>query len=741
MHAPAQIARSTADAARGAPRVSVVMAAYNAAPTLCDAIASVRRQTMPDWELLIIDDGSTDATLEIAEAVATRDARIKVLTQPNAGPSRARNRGIAAAQGAWLCFHDSDDWVSPDFLARLLAVAEGPHPADVVSCTFVGVDPHGEETTVYWAQDLPDPVSAMTRGPGVATISTIVRTELVRSLGGFDETLITAEDWDLWLRLARIGARFAAIPDRLAFYRKTPGSLSKKGRRLIEDALVVMDRAFARDPRLAGRAGPYPDGHPQEDRTDAQSLMVLYNVGIALASGEDPSPLIEMGPDISRWSLDAQGFAKHVLAGAAHGLACREEDVARHWSVVEPALARMGEALARRMGVSRQAAALCAHIEARALGAGAFPTPRRMDTVLALTLDLPCRLEDIKAEGCEALVLNLRCGQTWLGHAEVPVRAGAVTRTRLGAAIARSSRAWRLRPALTATGAPASPAFWAILLPRLIDPRRWRVAPEHAGAIAAHVKAHLVRETFAAVEAATMATRGAPPAAAIPPLRPAALGVRRVAAAILILRGLPQPSQEALRALLAALGAAGRTRLRLADWAAHQAAGLPPRSAPVVMTVDGQDIGPDDPIWRATAQGDWPLTVFVPTHGAGTPGAGWSFPAMQTIAGLGHEIAWRLPDDAAFGRMAPDALAAVVEEAAHRWTAALGVRPRTALAPLGLLDRTGVEVLRESGLQALLHPRAGLSWLDSDRMLQQAVRVWPFDTIDSVLRRAGAAND
>src|SRR5688572_9571182 len=124
-------------AADGTPRVSVITPAYNAARFLRDTIASVRSQTTSDWELIIVDDGSTDETVAIVERYALEDPRIRLLRQANAGPSAARNHGMRAARGPFFAFLDSDDQWLPQFLEHQLAVfAEYPDTSLVTANAF-----------------------------------------------------------------------------------------------------------------------------------------------------------------------------------------------------------------------------------------------------------------------------------------------------------------------------------------------------------------------------------------------------------------------------------------------------------------------------------------------------------------------------------------------------------------------------------------------------------------------------
>src|SRR2546423_3757367 len=103
----------------GKMQFSVIVPAYNAETTLADTLASLHDQTFPDWEAIIVDDGSTDRTAEIAASWAGQDNRFRLVRQANGGESAARNTGISAAQHNWLLFLDADDWVSRQYLQRM----------------------------------------------------------------------------------------------------------------------------------------------------------------------------------------------------------------------------------------------------------------------------------------------------------------------------------------------------------------------------------------------------------------------------------------------------------------------------------------------------------------------------------------------------------------------------------------------------------------------------------------------
>lgn len=182
-------------------RVSVIIPTYNRAALVTEAVASVLAQTRPDFELLVVDDASTDDT---ATALAPYAARIRLLRRESrGGVSAARNTGIAAARGEWLTFLDSDDLWLPEKLARQLAfLSENP---DLLICQT-------EETWVRRGVRVNPPLTHRKIGGLifyqslerclVSPSAVILHRRLIEQHGGFDEDLSAAEDYDLWLRLA-----------------------------------------------------------------------------------------------------------------------------------------------------------------------------------------------------------------------------------------------------------------------------------------------------------------------------------------------------------------------------------------------------------------------------------------------------------------------------------------------------------------------------------------------------------
>ena len=132
--------------------ISIVMPCYNCEASLARTVRCVQAQTVSDWELIAVNDGSTDGTGAALDALAQTEARMRVIHQPNGGVSRARNVGMAAAKGEWLAFADADDWLDADMLETLLALDDGR--ADILcgAYTIRHTDEGGREETLACAE-------------------------------------------------------------------------------------------------------------------------------------------------------------------------------------------------------------------------------------------------------------------------------------------------------------------------------------------------------------------------------------------------------------------------------------------------------------------------------------------------------------------------------------------------------------------------------------------------------------
>lgn len=252
------------------PRVSIVLATYNQATWLGRTIASVRAQRFADWELLVVDDGSTDDTAAVVAATGD-DARIHYLPGPRRERAAARNRGLRAARGEFVSFLDGDDLWEPDKLARQVATLDARADAGLCYTVARFVDETDRPLPIRKPPRLHEGwvFPASMRANFMILSSVMARRTLVAEVGGFDETLdpLGCEDWDLWLRLAR-RAPCCAVPDELTRYRihgaNTPGA------QVLASGLRVVERHYAL-PETARAAGM--------NRATAVARLLWYHAG------------------------------------------------------------------------------------------------------------------------------------------------------------------------------------------------------------------------------------------------------------------------------------------------------------------------------------------------------------------------------------------------------------------------------------------------------------------------------
>jgi GT2 family glycosyltransferase len=263
--------------------VSIITPAWNAVPYLTETIASVRAQTLQDWEWLIVDDGSVDGTAEIVRAAAAGDSRIRLLRQTNAGPSAARNRAMRAATGQWFAFLDSDDGWQPTFLEAQLAVFSVHPDTDLVTGTAINRGgPFDGQPTRPHADGYPTlSLAEMIQDETAVFIMTVFRRQVFDRIGEFDEAQWTSEDYDFWLRAVQAGFVLRRNPVPLGWYRIRGESLSRQRTRMIEGLITSYTKARARS-----RAGA-----PELQAIDVQiarfeSELLLEQAKVAIEQGQ-----------------------------------------------------------------------------------------------------------------------------------------------------------------------------------------------------------------------------------------------------------------------------------------------------------------------------------------------------------------------------------------------------------------------------------------------------------------------
>ncbi len=235
-------------------QISVILPVYNGASTIADTIDSVLGQTFQEFELIIIDDGSTDDTVSVIETI--NDDRLHIHQFENAGQGESRNRGAALAQGEYLSFIDADDLWTPEKLESQWQALQ-THPEAAVAYSWTDhIDEHNQffrsgphlpfSGDVYKKLIISDFVGS---GSNV-----LIRKLAFDEVGGFAPHLTPAEDWDLWVRLAA-KYEFVVVPQVQILYRTVTTSSSFNLAKMEASSLQVMERIFAQaPPELQGLA-------------------------------------------------------------------------------------------------------------------------------------------------------------------------------------------------------------------------------------------------------------------------------------------------------------------------------------------------------------------------------------------------------------------------------------------------------------------------------------------------------
>lgn len=226
------------------PKVTVIMPAYNAGRYIAKAIESVLAQTLQDWELIVVDDGSTDDTSSLVAAYS--DPRIRCMHQKNQGPAAARNRGVQHSSGQFLAFLDADDWWDQHCLEFLVATLEvQPEQYAVAHCDWAYASDVGgvgaKQSSRFSHEDAL--ATLVLRNPFVIHAA-LVRRTAVLAVGGFPTETPALEDWEFWLSLAIAQYRFVHLPKLLAYYYLRPGSKSKDANARKADRLATLERLW-----------------------------------------------------------------------------------------------------------------------------------------------------------------------------------------------------------------------------------------------------------------------------------------------------------------------------------------------------------------------------------------------------------------------------------------------------------------------------------------------------------------
>ncbi len=236
------------------PKVSVVVPAYNVSHYIEDALRSLQHQSFKEFEVLIVDDGSTDNTAEIVKPYVKSDPRFQLWQKQNGGLSSARNHGIRHARGEYIALLDGDDVYHPDKLARHVATLNHHPEVGVVYSASQAIRDDGKPTPIYLSGKPvhSEPLLALLCKNFIGHGSNAVfRRSLINEVGEFDETLRSSEDIDFWLRIATTRKwQFYREKSTLCYYRVRPSGLSFNVAQMQRCTEQVIQSAYQRSPQL-----------------------------------------------------------------------------------------------------------------------------------------------------------------------------------------------------------------------------------------------------------------------------------------------------------------------------------------------------------------------------------------------------------------------------------------------------------------------------------------------------------
>ena len=304
-----------------APIVSVVMPVYNTAGYVAQTIEAILAQTFGDFELLILDDGSTDDTPNVLKRYAAQDARIRIISRENKGIVTSRNELIAACRGKYMAANDADDLSVPDRFEKQVAYLESHPECVLLGSRVVVMDPYGSPNYVTDHKLTHDEIEQQLLGNGggwaVVQSSMMCRTEAARNIGGYrGEHPVFSEDHDFYLRIAELG-KVANLPEPLTWYRRHYSSTTRtyyleKVKRHAETREKVLREAHER------RGLPFPadwkftpiTAPPRDEQTRLWGWAALKHGNVAVARKHAKSA-VRYGPfKLASWKLLLAAFRR-----------------------------------------------------------------------------------------------------------------------------------------------------------------------------------------------------------------------------------------------------------------------------------------------------------------------------------------------------------------------------------------------------------------------------------------------
>lgn len=228
------------------PAISVLIPAYRVTAYIAETVESALNQTREDHEVLVVNDGCPD-TVNLERALAPYRSRIRYIVQKNGGPGAARNRGLDEARGRYVALLDGDDRWEPEYVRDQLGRMEADPSIDLLypnGMIFGGTPLDGSLGRTDTEADGPVTLDALIEGTKVVTNIAMMKREIVIRAGGWDPAVRHAEDFDLWMRIAALGARIVYNPNVLAGYRIRPGSQTEDSVSMYAGQIYACEKAL-----------------------------------------------------------------------------------------------------------------------------------------------------------------------------------------------------------------------------------------------------------------------------------------------------------------------------------------------------------------------------------------------------------------------------------------------------------------------------------------------------------------
>ncbi|MDA9508691.1 hypothetical protein XI09_29420 [Bradyrhizobium sp. CCBAU 11386] len=370
--------------------VSIIIPARNAELTLSRTLESLIAQTDSKWEALIIDDSSIDGTSSIIAEYIARDSRF-ITFDANAGSaSAARNVGISHANCERLLFLDSDDWIAPNFLAKMSAVLDANPSAVAVYCDYTRVFADGSETPVRGDSRIQsNAIAEFNRTCATAIHTVLVKRSAVLAIGGFDATLRTCEEWDLWQKIAWSGGRWIHLNEKLSYYWGGDHSLSQNVEQMLADARIVIARGASRAKAVEEPGAPLKSvGSPDTSPDAAYAFFALWCAGFECGRGRESSVSNAIWASLPRSDASADVMAGTLLDAIVIGARLAPARLASSWKQYGSAVTRLIGSIGDAWRDRRAAQKIQYTFERKVLDYDNLESPRELTLTLGLRVDL-----------------------------------------------------------------------------------------------------------------------------------------------------------------------------------------------------------------------------------------------------------------------------------------------------------------------------------------------------------------